>query len=254
MRSHPRITIDRAQLQDTDLSLTDEQQHYLQRVLRLRPGDCFIAQDGQGQQWRAVISTGPAACLLETVSGKTAPLPLTLAAALPKSGFEEVVRQATEIGATQIQPLFSQRSLLRPSPQKLARWQRIAQEAAEQSERIFVPAILSPLPFTDWVNREATEEINYLCGARQPSPLLIAHLQQVVSTSPGLPITIAVGPEGGWTTEEIAVAAVKNYQIVSLGSAILRATTAALVALAIITTVREQLIYRVCPDGQTPQA
>jgi 16S rRNA (uracil1498-N3)-methyltransferase len=247
MKPPQRLTIAPEQiLADQRLRLTDEQGHYLQRVLRLKPGDIFWTQDGRGQQWKATLDTQPGqALILETLAtSQLAPLkpPLILAAALPKSGFDDVVRQATEIGVTQIQPLTSERSLLQPSMQKIERWQRIAQEASEQSEQIFVPQVFMPISLTDWFNRTSTETQAYICVTRGSYPLLIDHLQRVLAISPQHSILLTIGPEGGWSEREIAEAVAKNYQPVSLGSGILRATTASLVALAVVSTLREQLI------------
>jgi 16S rRNA (uracil1498-N3)-methyltransferase len=244
MKPPQRLTIEPNQiLPDQRLLLTPEQGHYLQRVLRLKAGDIFWSQDGQGQQWKATLSDVPGqALILEALPTPVAQLPLTLAAALPKSGFDDVIRQATELGVTQIQPLLSERSLLQPSMQKIERWQRIAQEASEQSERIFVPQVFTPISLADWLNRTSTETQAYICVARGNYPLLIEHLQSVLAISPHFSIWLTIGPEGGWSEREIAEAVAQNYQPVSLGSGIFRATTASLVALSIVTTLREQLI------------
>lgn len=225
-----RLVIAADQRQDRQLHLTAAQQHYLYRVLRLQAGDRFIAMDGQGVTWIAVLVTPNQANLLELIA--THPetsVSVTLAAALPKgSGFDEVVRQATEIGVTAIAPLISERTLLNPSSQKLDRWRRIAQEAAEQSERQIVPTILEPTPFLKWLEVDPSLT-RYIAATRRDAPRLL----QCLLAQPLPPtMTIAIGPEGGWTDLEIERAIAANYQPVSLGSTILRAVTAPVVALA----------------------
>ncbi len=238
-----RITISPAQRVNNTLQLTSEQIHYLQRVLRLRPGDLFIAQDGQGQQWQGRLTETPEwAQILSTLVPLLRPATLELVAALPKSGFDDVVRQATELGVTAIQPLLSERTLLNPSSKKLVRWQRIAQEASEQCERGYIPKLMPPIRFADWVNTESVSVGNYFCVTRVNAPGLLPCVQALLTDSPQQSIRVVIGPEGGWTSEEIAVAIAYGYQEISLGSGILRATTAALTALAIISSVREQLI------------
>ncbi|MBX2863308.1 MAG: 16S rRNA (uracil(1498)-N(3))-methyltransferase [Leptolyngbyaceae cyanobacterium MAG.088] len=238
-----RITISPTQRVDDTLQLTHEQIHYLQRVLRLRPGDVFIAQDGQGQQWQGQLTdTLGCAQILSTLVPSLKPMTVELVAALPKTGFDDVVRQATELGVTDIQPLLSKRTLLKPSAQKLRRWQRIAQEASEQCERGYVPRLMPPLQFVDWVKSKPGPTGNYFCVARVNAPGLLPCVQSLLSDSPQQSIRVVIGPEGGWTSEEIAVAIAQGYQETSLGSGILRATTASLTALAIISSVREQLI------------
>lgn len=238
-----RITINPTQRIEDRLQLTDEQIHYLQRVLRLQPGDLFIAQDGEGQQWQSQLTKtlGQAQILSKLITPRRL-MPLELVAALPKTGFDDVVRQATELGVTDIQPLLSKRTLLNPSPKKLVRWQRIAQEASEQCERGYVPRIFPPVGFAQWITPASVSKGNYLCVARVKAPGLLPCVQTLLTDSPQQSIRVVIGPEGGWTSEEIAVAIAHGYQETSLGSGILRATTASLTALAIISSVRAQLI------------
>ena len=238
-----RITISPGQRVANTLQLTHEQTHYLQRVLRLQSGDRFIAQDGQGQQWQSQLTaTRGQAQILSRLEPSRRPPGLELAAALPKTGFDDVVRQATELGVTGIQPLLSERTLLNPSPKKLLRWQRIAQEASEQCERGYVPTVMPPVEFSNWLNPVPISAGNYFCVARVNAPGLLPCVQTFLADSPQQSIRVVIGPEGGWTSGEIAVAIAHGYQETSLGSGVLRATTASLTALAIISSVREQLI------------
>ena len=147
-----RIAIAPEQLQNEYLSLTAEQQHYLGRVLRLKQGDRFIII--QGQWWIAELivnlpASSPQAKLIEKVSIQTElPIEVILIVALPKAdGFEEIVRCCTELGVTQFIPVISKRTVLKPSPQKVERWRKIAREAAEQSERLIIPNIFDPVSF-----------------------------------------------------------------------------------------------------------
>lgn len=237
-----RITLTPDQTVSDTLYLTRDQTHYLQRVLRLKAGDKFIAQDGQGQQWQSQLGTVPGqALILAKLIPAKRPASLELAAALPKTGFDDVVRQATELGVTHIQPLLSKRTLLNPSPKKLERWQRIAQEASEQCERSYVPAIAPPVKLARWLQQESKYTGNYFCVARVNAPGLLPCVQALLSDFPQQSIRVVIGPEGGWTAEEITDAIAYGYQETSLGSGILRATTASLTALAIISSVREQL-------------
>ncbi|MEO1592489.1 MAG: 16S rRNA (uracil(1498)-N(3))-methyltransferase [Cyanobacteria bacterium J06632_22] len=234
-----RITVTPAQIQGQQLQLTADQVHYLRRVLRLSATDQFIAQDGQGQQWQAeLLPQSDGATLLLPLAAGPQSYPVTLAMALPKQGFDDVVRQVTELGVTTIQPLISDRTLLLPSEKKLARWQRIAQEAAEQCERTQIPNIETPNQYVDWVTRESTGKLTpqaYICVARHQGNPFLSCLERDTTTLSQRSIIIAIGPEGGWTPAEISVARAQHYTPVSLGSAILRATTAAVAATSIIS-------------------
>jgi 16S rRNA (uracil1498-N3)-methyltransferase len=231
-----RLAIAPSQLQDEKVVLTTQQQHYLSRVLRLRSGDHFIAMDGLGKWWLAQLA-GAEAQILEPLSVQTElPGSITLMVALPKgNGFDEVVRCCTELGVACIAPVVSDRTLLNPSPQKLERWQRIAQEAAEQSERLIVPSILEPVPFAAAIST-TTATHRYLCVARGSH----SHLQQALnSVSTTSKILIATGPEGGWTASEVENAIAAEFQPVSLGRRILRAVTAPVVALSLAAAALE---------------
>lgn len=253
-----RITVKAQQCQGQTLSLEKDQSHYLTTVLRLKAGDRFIAQDGAGKQWLAALGEQPltATIVEQLISAQPVETPLRLIAALPKgNSFDQVVRQATELGVTHIYPVLSDRTLLKPSEKKLERWQRIAQEASEQSERITVPTISAPVPFKVCLEQLAGEgnsksspsdELRYLCVARGDVPHLLTQLmiQKTEKLAPVnlLSVTLAIGPEGGWTTHEITDAIRCGYVRVSLGSVILRSVTAPITALSLVTSARETLI------------
>ncbi|MBE9156307.1 16S rRNA (uracil(1498)-N(3))-methyltransferase [Nodosilinea sp. LEGE 06152] len=219
------------------LRLSSSQQHYLYRVLRLGAGQQFVALDGLGQQWLATLTAVPdqAAIAPLPVSATATQAPITLAIALPKgSGFDDVVRQTTELGVSTIQPVISDRTLHQPNPKKLERWQRIALEATEQSERLLLPKILPPLPWRDYL-QQTTEGQRWICVARGDAPHLLAAAQV---GDPLVPAAIAIGPEGGWTAAEVEAAIAAEFQPVSLGPYILRAVTAPLAALTLVSAAR----------------
>ncbi|MEG3908783.1 RsmE family RNA methyltransferase [Microcoleus sp. w2-18bC1] len=280
-----RLAITAAQICDRQIDLTREQQHYLNRVLRLQAGDRFIAMDGRGHWWLAVLEvreTGLFALIVEEIAvNRELPVEVTLMAALPKgNGFDEVVRQATELGVVSIVPVTSDRTLLKPSDQKVERWRRIAAEAAEQSERQIVPTILEPVSF-DVAVKDCGQKYRFICVARgenrhlwdcliglePPQPPLVRGEQEIEPPQPlvrgeqelepaqptfvgavppcppprgELSIVIAIGPEGGWTEGEVERALEFDFEPVSLGSRILRAVTAPIVALSLVGAAFEK--------------
>jgi len=239
-----RLVVAPEQWQEGGICLSPEQQHYLQRVLRLQQGDRFIAMDGRGHSWLAQLDLGNLsplrARLIEPLKIQTElPIAVTLMAALPKgNGFDEVVRQATELGVTGIVPLISDRTLLHPSAQKLERWRRIMQEAAEQSERQMVPTLLEPRSFAEGLTlAQASPAVCYLGVTHQTAPHLLTELlshRQAIAA-----VTVCIGPEGGWTEAEVAQAIAAGLQPVSLGRRILRSVTAPLAVIALIAAVWE---------------
>lgn len=229
-----RITIDPTQVHDNQIVFTTEQHHYLTHVIRLRTGDEFEAIDGNGSCYLAAITTAGAQIMriAMTVSQEFAQ-PVILICALPKgNNFDDLVRACTELGVTTIFPAISDRTLLNPSPQKLQRWRKIAQEAAEQSERLVVPTVEEPRALKTIFMELVNPAYKYLCEARGEHSHLLTVLQS--SELIDLPIVIAIGPEGGWTDGEIELAISHNFQLVSLGANILRTITAPIVALSII--------------------
>ncbi len=261
-----RITIAAEQCSGSTLTLTADQAHYLIDVLRLQAGDRFIAQDGTGTQWIAALKATPKhspsksspskssppkqqpqADILETIQHAITTAPLRLIAAPTKgNSFDQVIRQATELGVTHIHPVVTERTVLKPSSNRRLRWQRIAAEASEQSERVTVPQIFEPLSFLEYLAHfpleENPTEIRYICGARTNNSHLLAAIQAQISSEHLPGITLAIGPEGGWTSREISDAICNGYEEVSLGPVILRAVTASITALSLVTAARNLLI------------
>ena len=246
-----RITIAPSQIRHQDIALTPDQHHYLTRVIRLQPSAKFEAIDGTGKLYLCEIivnssqrTTAATAQIIEIITPLASGADLrasqelaqaiTLICALPKgNNFDDIVRACTELGVTTIIPAQSDRTLLNPSPQKLQRWRKIAQEAAEQSERLTIPTIAEPQPLQTSFSQLPIASSKYLCEARREYPHLLSCLQsnQPIPTQ----IIIAIGPEGGWTDAEIELAIEHNFQLVSLGRHILRTITAPIVALSIVT-------------------
>ncbi len=236
-----RLMVEPSQVIADQLHLSDQQQHYLYRVLRLGVGQQVLVLDGLGHQWIATLTTtvGVAAIAPAPPSPQATPAPITLAIALPKgNGFDEVVRQTTELGVTTLQPVISDRTLAQPNPKKLERWQRIAAEATEQSERLLLPVILPPRPWRDYLQQSEPGQ-RWICvargGAQGDAPHLLA---AALASDPHRPAAIATGPEGGWTEAEVEAAIAVGFEPVSLGPHILRAVTAPLAALTLVAAAR----------------
>jgi 16S rRNA (uracil1498-N3)-methyltransferase len=247
-----RITITPSQIHGNYIAIDPAQDRYLTRVIRLQAGDRFQAIDGTGKLYLCAIaasSSQPSAEIIDIslpsattaqIDGAVAPV-MTLICALPKGNhFDDLVRACTELGVTTIHPAISDRTLLHPSPQKLQRWRKIAQEAAEQSERLTIPTIAEPQTLTTIFAQLSTggdavqaHSASYLCEARGAHPHLLECLQSITPTPTN--IVIAIGPEGGWTQPEIELAIESDFQLVSLGRQILRTITAPIVALSIVT-------------------
>ncbi len=234
-----RLVISPDQLNHQQIHLTAEQYHYLKRVLRFQDGDRFVAMDGCGQTWLAQLNQDQAEIVNVLTESSELPVAVTLLIALPKgSGFEEILRPCTELGVSTFVPVISDRTLLKPSPQKWERWQRIVKEAAEQCERQLVPNVLEPLPFSEALMQfQEREQTGYLCVTRRESCSLMSHLSQQLPNN----LVIATGPEGGWTEDEVESAIATGFIPVSLGKRILRAITAPTVAMSVVAALSENI-------------
>jgi 16S rRNA (uracil1498-N3)-methyltransferase len=228
-------------INETTFVLKSEQLHYLTRVLRLTAGDRFIAIPGTGTWWLAELHANAEAKILQTLTPDTELVgKLTLLAAPSKgNGFDDVVRITTELGVSQIVPLITQRTVLQPSPHRITRWQRIAQEAAEQSHRLIVPDIAPPLAMADALQYSqqavAHGQSCYIGTVDPRQPHLLQH--PIASEHQG--VVILVGPEGGWTEAEQENAIAAGCKPFSLGRRVLRAITAAIVVIALFSAQYE---------------
>ena len=232
-----RLVITPEQIQENKITLDPQQQHYLLRVLRLSNGDRFIALDGAGNSWLAQIADRSAQ-IIKSIEIKTElPVSLTLITALPKgSGYEQIIRCCTELGVSNFIPVISDRTIIKPSSNKVQRWRKIATEAAEQSQRQIVPTIFEPVKFISAVENATSKQDKYICVARGNPPTLWSCLPNRTRSQ----IVIATGCEGGWTEAEIQTAIAVGYQPVSLGARILRAITAPIVAGSLAAAILEQ--------------
>jgi 16S rRNA (uracil1498-N3)-methyltransferase len=211
---------------ESTAQLKPEQLHYLRKVLRFQPGDFCVVLNGLGKAWQGVFDgEGIALKELQEPPGYELPVCVKLACAVPKGDrWEWLLQKAVELGATQIVPLQTERSVVKPQVGKLGRWQSIVCEAAEQCERAVLPQVLAPITFTNFLTQGVLGKA-LICTARGERPSLLS--QRTTE-----PLTVLSGPEGGFSATEIAQAEAAGFQSVSLGQRILRAETAPLVALS----------------------
>ena len=146
-----------------------------------------------------------------------------------------VIQKATELGVTTIVPLITSRVILKLSGTQRethhARWNRIALEAAQQSERWTLPTILPIQTFQQFLKAPRQKKVIFM-AERENTHSLLTFPYSLENSKAGL--TIMIGPEGGWSPEEVEAAQSHKFTFASLGKEILRAETASLAALAIL--------------------
>jgi len=213
--------------------LTAEARHYLGEVLRLEPGAEVEVFDGRGGRYAGRLESG-----LETVAlgpREEAAVPaaqIALLFALAKGEKSDlVVQKATELGAARIAPFAAERSVVRLDGEKgeerARRWRRIAAEAARQCGRADVPAVAAPVPLDAALAALAPGTATFVFHPGGP-----ALPETAAAGTAGF--AAVVGPEGGLTGAEVDACARAGAQRASLGPRVLRAETAAIVAVALL--------------------
>jgi 16S rRNA (uracil1498-N3)-methyltransferase len=225
------------------LVLPPEAAHYLTRVLRLRPGQEFVALDGSGGEYRVRLAAGPplqGEIIEQLPSRPAARVALTLYQGLPRGKrFPLIIQKASELGVARIVPVLTARAQVklaaREAEGKLEHWCAIAREAAEQCLRPSPPELMMPLGWREALARwqgsgEAGLLLDETC-AGSPDHGLGEALRRL-----GRPASLAVfvGPEGGFDPAEAQAARGAGLQPVSLGARLLRTETAAVVICALV--------------------
>jgi 16S rRNA (uracil1498-N3)-methyltransferase len=233
-----RFWVAAEQLDGEVVHFSDEQAHQLRSVLRLRPGAEVLVFDGLSRIDRRVALTDLSHGRI-TGEITQAPEPRThlrvYPALLQRDKFELVLQKLTEVGATCIAPVVTGRSLVREAPdeRRYARWRVILREAAEQSGRGVVPELLAARPLADALGALWTPQGREGCALFAYEGEREHALRDALRERPTR-VALFVGPEGGYTTEEVACARRAGARVVTLGRRVLRAETAALVASALV--------------------
>lgn len=218
------------------LTLSGDEARHLARVRRLGPGDQVELFDGRSSfALRAEVTRIGSkdvelALLGDRAEGWEPPFPLTLATAIPKGErLDWLVEKAVEIGVSHLVPLQTRRSVVDPRPSKLDRLRRAVIEASKQCGRNRLMTLSEPTRFPP----DLAEDPPALRLISHPSGRDLPHWP---SLQPHPSATLAIGPEGGWTDDELALAQSRGWIIIGFPTPILRMETAALVGSALLLT------------------
>ena len=224
----------------TQASLTGDQAQHLARVLRAQPGQIFdVVADGFLHRAEvASVQEDEVVFTLHEEHEAEAALDVRLLLAVFKfDHMEWAIEKATELGAPRITPVLARRTekhLAQAASKRVERWRRIVREASQQSRRTNVPEVDEPTPLKK-VLSEITEPVKLLLAETEEENTLRAAFEAAPQDEA---IALAIGPEGGWTAEEMQLFRDHGWQHVTLGPRILRAETAAIAALAITSAMR----------------
>jgi 16S rRNA (uracil1498-N3)-methyltransferase len=222
---HPGATVE----------LAAEAAHHALKVLRVGAGDAAILFDGRGGQWQATLHPAGKGlrATLEAFEDHDPepPLALTLVQALPASDkMDFVVQKAVELGVVRIQPVAAKRSVIRLSGERAERrvehWRNIAIAACEQSGRNRVPSVAPILDLPQYLGIAARENaLRFVCA-----PGVAGSLRDL--GKPDVPVSLLIGPEGGFEDGELLAAHAAGFSPLRLGPRVLRTETAGLGAVA----------------------
>ena len=206
-------------------SLSEEEAHHVRKVLRGKSGDILEVVDATGSLFSAELRDGPEAAILEKLKGpEQKRANVTLYQAIPKGKHMDlVVEKSTEVGVDTIVPLISERSVVRPSggDRKVNRWRRLAEAAARQSLQFKIPEVDELTTFSEALQRAG--DGGMLLHNEEGLPPLEDAIE-------GAGVSLFVGPEGGWSEEEVGLARDSGFSVASLGTYRLRSETAGIVA------------------------
>ncbi len=229
-----------------EIRLSPEESHHLVTVNRCGRGDPVIAFDGRGREWLTeCLDAGKNATILKVKEARPArsrAFEITLAQALPKGAtMDDIVRQATEIGAARIVPLLSERTQVHldgdRAEKKTGKWHTGAIEAAKQCGNPWLPEIAPIQDFSAFVASTAGYELKLIAslhaGSMTLTKALAAHIAK--HGRPPRSVLWLVGPEGDFSPSELTAALTAGCVPVTLGPLVLRSDTAAVYALSILS-------------------
>ena len=250
----PRIYLPITHTKEDRILITGEKSRYLTSVLRCRKGDELTVFDGKGNCLKTKILKADkrevtAEILEKFFSDAESPIRILLAQGLLKSQkMDLVIQKATELGVKQIIPLITERSLVKETG-KVLRWRKIAEEASRQCGRSVIPVVCEPIKFKIFFEsplfrpevervKQALDEIKGFIFWEE-GKLSLKEAMNKISSSATHAFTdsalyLFIGPEGGFTREEVLLAQEKGLIIISLGKRILRSETAAISALTLV--------------------
>ena len=232
---------------NNNLKLTNDEAHYINKVMRTKIGDQIFITNGQGSLWKAIKENDNFINL--NISDKPyffqekETVLLGIAVVIPKKGFEDILKMCTEIGIDLIQPLFSERQVNKYSnfSNKLIRWNAIINESVEQSERLWRPTILKELNIIDWINARGNKDFISVSVTRNDNcerfNYWLKKKQNGLDKKGGI-LWNVIGPEGGWSKNEIDFFNKNKISFVKLAETILRTSTATINASSILNQWR----------------
>lgn len=239
-----RFFVEPTAIQGKRVRFAAAQAHQLRDVLRMRDGQELLVLDNTGNEYRVILAQmtrdGAQGEIVEerAAVGEPRTRVILYQALLKADKLEWVLQKGTEIGIAAFTPLSSERSVPDVGKNKFARWGQIVTEAAEQAGRGKIPPLNPHLPLAAALKAAQTSGGLILMPWEQE---LTRDLKSALDASDAMSIHLFIGPEGGWTAQEVELAQAHGALSVTLGPRILRAETAGLAAASAIFYARGDL-------------
>lgn len=224
-----------------EFDMTPEQSHHISTVLRMTDGKIVRLADISGFFFYGLIQinkSGVRVKVTQPIAEKReSKVNITLAVALIKGErWDWMLEKATECGVSKIVPFISSRCVVKDKPEaaqrKLVRYRKILSEAAEQSYRNLVPTITEPVTLKQLIDHKS--HMNFIAYEKENHSYLTDVRAEISS------VTIIIGPEGGFSADEVEYLTNNDFISVSLGKRIFRAETAAIAACIMLDTLGER--------------
>jgi 16S rRNA (uracil1498-N3)-methyltransferase len=235
-----RIFLPSAHVTDNRLSITDEKAHYLLSVLRCRKGDHLIVFDGTGDCFRtSIIKAHRREVIAEIIEqffcDHESHLHIILIQGILKGEkMDMIIQKTTELGVNEIVPAVTERSQLRDT-RRVKRWRKIAEEASRQSGRSVVPVVREPVELKKYLTSSAFQATPQGFIFYEEEGMKLSEAVKVFPKGKGEgELLVLIGPEGGFTKEEVNFAKERGLTVISLGERILKAETAAISAVTLV--------------------
>ena len=237
----PRLYVDAPLTAEAVIALERQQVNYLVNVLRLKPGDPVLVFNGRDGEWRAAVTPAGRRDVALTIGDQTRPQPAVadlelLFAPLKHARLDYMVQKAVEMGVSQLVPVLTQHGqVMRVN---LDRMRANAIEAAEQCGILAVVEIAAPVALPTALAAFDPARLMIFCDEEADVRDPVAALSRAMSGGSPVPLSVCIGPEGGFAEAERAVLLrLPNVVRLALGPRILRADTAAVAALALVQAV-----------------
>jgi 16S rRNA (uracil1498-N3)-methyltransferase len=251
-----RFFVTPGSIRDGKITFAEMQARQIRQVLRIQPGAQVVVLDNSGDEYVVTLTKVTRAGvvgLVNEVRPSTSEPRVRLAlyqSLLPREKFEWVLQKGTEVGVSAFVPMITQRSLARDAasvtPAKVARWERIIMEAAEQSGRGRLPELHRPISFDEALGQAAASHHILFPWEKATKDSVGRALSRLPNhNQDNQPATaLFIGPEGGFSDEEIEQATATGANLITLGPRILRTETAAIVAAALVLYELGDMDYR----------